>query len=143
MPHLQRQNERSLSGRAFVLEQLRQIDVDAQVRQFLMARELPKLEYHFEKHGDLLNCDSIKEYALRFHHAIRRTYTEMYVLRQSITRPVLMWYAIDKFSQEVIQFNQQTGQPFSFYQMNDWRRFVEESLAVVVVLQDDVWKVET
>ena len=113
------------------------------MRQFLMARELPKLEYHFEKHGDLLNCDSIKEYALRFHHAIRRTYTEMYVLRQSITRPVLMWYAIDKFSQEVIQFNQQTGQPFSFYQMNDWRRFVEESLAVVVVLQGDVWKVET
>lgn len=129
-------------GRDFVLWELSKMDVDAQVRHFLAQHDLPAARHHFELHGAEMNCADLGEYLAHFEVALGRGYEEMYVLRQSVRRPVLMWRATDKVSGEVLQFSQATGKLYSIYRAKNWRKFVHDSLAIQVYLKDDRWVVD-
>ena len=130
------------SARSFVLQELGKLNLDVQVPRLLVQQELPKLEHHFEAHGADMGCSTDQEYQDRFHAAIDKPYEEIFVTRQSRTKPVLMWRVIDQATGEVIQFSQKTGRAYSFYRAKDWPRFELETNPVRVVLTDGSWKVQ-
>lgn len=136
------QRQRSVDAQQFVRKELAALDVNRQMVQFLAERDLPKLDYHFDQHGVDMGCGDVEEYRLRFEAAMRRRYDEVFVSRQSGSRPVLMWRVVDLASGEVIQFNQKTGKVQSFYWVEDWKKFLANARPVRVRLIDGVWKVE-
>jgi hypothetical protein len=136
------QRQRSVDAQQFARKELAALDINRQMAQFLAERDLPKLDYHFDQHGADMGCSDVEEYRLRFEAAMRRRYDEVFVSRQSGSRPVLMWRVVDLASGEVIQFSQKTGRAQSFYRVKDWQKFITESRPVHVVLIDDVWTVQ-
>lgn len=129
-------------ARAFVLQELGKLNVETVVPKLLEQQALPKLQYHFEAHGSDMGANTVKEYQERFDAAIRKPYNEIFVTRQSKSRPVLMWRVVDRTTQQVIQFSQKTGKVHSFYWVDDWEKFVTVARPVRVRLVDGVWKVE-
>jgi len=128
--------------RRWVMVELAKLDVDATVRSLFGQRKLPQLAYHFERHGAALGCQTITEYEARFLAAMNRRYEEIFVTRQSKARSVLMWLAFDRATNEVLQFNQASGQVHSFYWVEDWSKYLASVCPVRIVLVDGIWRVQ-
>lgn len=136
----QRQQVEDVRRRVTV--ELAKLDVDATVRSLFGQRKLPQLAYHFERHGAALGCQTITEYEARFLAAMNRRYEEIFVTRQSKARSVLMWLAFDQATNEVLQFNQTSGQVHSFYWVEDWSKYLASVHPVRIVLVDGIWRVQ-
>jgi hypothetical protein len=125
-----------------VLARLRSINVDAQVRQFLSQRELPKLQYHFEQHGRDMGCRTAAEYRARFLQVIDHPPIEFFVVRRSKSRPDLMWRRYDPVTSSVVQYNQTTGLVHSYYLVRDWQAYLRAAEPVRVALVEGTWVIE-
>jgi hypothetical protein len=136
------QRQRSVDVQQFVRKEIAALDVNRQMAQFLADHDLPKLDYHFDQHGVDMGCSDVEEYRLRFEVAMQRRYDEVFVSRQSGSRPVLMWRVVDRASGEVVQFSQETGAVQSFYWVEDWEKFLTNARPVRVRLTDGVWRIE-
>jgi len=106
--------------------------LDALFAQMRTATTLPKLKYHYERHGRLLGASSPEEYLGFFGEHIRRTDLRI----ATALRPkdqVPMWYLVGMDNGRIAQYNEEEKRFWSFFKTRNLARYLEEA---------DVWWVE-
>ena len=86
---------------------------------------LPKLDYHFLKHGARMGCSTMQEYEAAF-----LAHTQGLTLRYFTTirgkDQARMWYTVDIRTGRIAQYNETRQRYWTFYQVDDIQRHLTE-----------------
>ncbi|MCL5958774.1 MAG: hypothetical protein M1358_05555 [Chloroflexi bacterium] len=131
----------TLDRRQRLIKELRKADLRAIVSEIRSVRDLPKLNYHFESHGEDLGVATKEDYVVRLREHLSRTDLEFYAhLRK---QDDIMWFAVHLDSQEVAQYNASKKSLWSFYKDRDFGAFLARGKLVRIALVDGQWRVKT
>lgn len=113
------------SDRLGQLQKLSNDQIKALLGAFRSASTVPKLEYHFEKHGEMLGAQSVAEYEEAFRNHIRREGLRTFTyLRPADRTP--FWELVDPSTGTTGVYNEGKDAVSSFFRP----RSVERRMAI-------------
>ena len=127
-----------MRDRQLLLDTLENTDLAAVVRDFLEKRQLPELAYHFTQHAEELMCDTIVEYEASMVRHLAKSFVEMFIRRRK--QGDVMWYAVDRDSGEVVQYNQSRNCLWTYYRSADVGQQVSSPDMVRIVRTTAGWR---
>ena len=129
--------------RRLLIEELRRTDLEQVSSDIRAERELPKLRYHFTKHGAVLAAATTQDYLSRLWRHLEQPDLEFYAIGRG--QGDIMWYAVDVDHQEVAQYNANVRRLWGYYLSRDFDQFLRLGKLVRIVFSelDGHWMVET
>ncbi len=109
------------------------------VQRIQTIQEMPKLEYHWAKHGKLLGAENPDHYTRLVQQHVKAETLQFYAKRAK--GGVSMWYAVSIETGNVLMYNQSIRKPWSFYHSHDLGAFLQQASVTRIEKRASRWQV--